>query len=148
MQVEWWHWIIAGLCVIGIELIFPSFTILWFGLGALAVGILKALWPDLSPVAQVVLWPVASICFTLMWFKYLKPKTRSKAAISGEGIVGETGIVIREADAGCDRWTVRLHAPVRGAEEWCCYSDEVLQVGDPIRVTEIEGQILKVTRIR
>ncbi len=42
MQVEWWYWIIAGICLVGLELIVPSFTIIWFGLGALVVGIAQA----------------------------------------------------------------------------------------------------------
>jgi membrane protein implicated in regulation of membrane protease activity len=149
MQVEWWYWIIAGFCLIGVELLFPSFTIIWFGLGALAVGILKALWPSLPAIAQLMLWPAASICFTLMWFKYLKPKVnRANTGISGDGVYGETGIVIRGEDAGCERWTVRFQAPLLGADEWCCYADDVLQVGDTVRITEIEGQVLKVAKIK
>lgn len=148
MQIEWWHWIIAGFCLIGLELIFPSFTIIWFGLGALVVGVLTSLWPALPTAVQIVLWVAASICFTLMWFKYLKPKgNRNHAGPSGEGIVGETGIIVRGADEGCDRWTVRFRTPLMGADEWCCYADGMLQVGDTVRVTEIEGQVLKVVKI-
>ena len=29
MQIEWWHWITLGFCLIGLELIVPSFTIIW-----------------------------------------------------------------------------------------------------------------------
>lgn len=74
MQFEWWYWIIAGFCLIGLELIVPSFTIIWFGLGALVVGALKALWPKFPLAGQLFLWSVSSISFTAMWFKYLKPK--------------------------------------------------------------------------
>lgn len=148
MQIEWWYWIIAGFCLIGLELVFPSFTIIWFGLGALVVGILKALWPALPTAVQVVLWVAASVSFTLMWFKYLRPKgNRNRAAASGEGIVGVTGVVVRGADDSCDRWTVRFRTPILGSEEWCCYADEVLQVGDSVRVAEIEGEVLKVVKI-
>lgn len=83
MQVEWWYWIIAGFCLIGFELIVPSFTIIWFGLGAIAVGLLYALLPGISLAGQVALWLTASICFTTMWFKYLKPKgDRMRSGIS------------------------------------------------------------------
>lgn len=149
MQLEWWYWIIAGFCLIGLELIFPSFTIIWFGLGALAVGVLKSLWPDLPDVAQLLIWPIASISFTFMWFKYLKPKgSRAKTGRAADGIVGKIGVVIRDADAGCGRWTVRFPAPLMGAGEWCCYADDVLQVGDTVQVTEIDGQVLKVAKMQ
>jgi len=148
MQLVWWYWIIAGFCLIGLELIFPSFTIIWFGLGALAVGVLKILWPDIPPVVQLLLWPIASICFTFMWFKYLRPKGgRAKTGSVADGVVGEIGVVIRDADAGCGRWTVRFSVPLMGADEWCCYADNELQVGDAVRVTEIDGQVLKVAKV-
>ncbi len=78
MQIEWWYWIVAGFCLIGLELIIPSFTIIWFGLGALMVGVLKAFWPGFPAVVQFALWISASIFFTLMWFRYLKPKSGRK----------------------------------------------------------------------
>lgn len=72
MQLEWWYWIIAGFCLIGLELIVPSFTLIWFGMGALTVGMLKLLWPEFPVAGQILLWGVSSIAFTLMWFKYLR----------------------------------------------------------------------------
>lgn len=74
MQIEWWYWIIAGFCLIGLELIFPSFTIIWLGMGALAVALIKAVWPGFPIIGQLTLWVAASVAFTIMWFKYLKPK--------------------------------------------------------------------------
>ncbi len=148
MQIEWWYWIIAGFCLIGLELIVPSFTIIWFGLGALVVGILVALWPGFPVAGQVLLWSLASICFTVMWFKYLKPKTdRSHAGMSKEGIVGETGIIIRGTEDSYGKGIVRFRISVLGADEWVCYAEKVLKVGDSVRVVDFEGQILKVVKI-
>lgn len=145
MQIEWWHWIIAGFCLIGLELLIPSFTIIWFGLGALAVGVLSGLWPGFSLAGQVALWSFASICFTAMWFKYLKPKgDRTRAGMSKEGIVGESGIIIRGTEDSYGRGIVKFRISVLGADEWGCYSSEALHVGDRVRVVDIEGQILKV----
>ncbi len=147
MQFEWWYWIIAGFCLIGLELIVPSFTIIWFGLGALVVGVLKALWPEFPLAGQLFLWTVSSISFTVMWFKYLKPKAnRTHAAQSKERIVGETGIIIWGTEDSYGRGTVRFRIAVMGADEWGCYADEVLQVGDSVRVVDREGQILKVIK--
>ncbi|WP_338042771.1 NfeD family protein [Oryzomonas sagensis] len=148
MQFEWWYWIIAGFCLIGLELAVPSFTIIWFGLGALVVGLLKALWPGFPVAGQLFIWTVSSIGFTVMWFKYLKPKvSRTHSGQSKEGIVGETGIIVRGTEDSYGRGTVRFRIAVLGADEWGCYADEVLQVGDSVRVVDIEGQVLKVTKI-
>ncbi|HEY3309840.1 MAG TPA: NfeD family protein [Desulfuromonadaceae bacterium] len=148
MQLEWWYWIILGFCLIGLELIVPSFTIIWFGLGALVVGILNLLWPAFPVVGQIFLWSLASISFTLMWFKYLRPQgNRTLAGTSKEGIIGETGIIIRGTDDSYGRGRVRFRVSVLGADEWSCYGDEVLHVGDTVKVQDIEGQILKVKKI-
>lgn len=148
MQIEWWYWIVAGFCLIGLELIIPSFTIIWFGLGALIVGILKALWPGFPLTGQVALWSLASVFFTIMWFRYLKPKgNRTHAGMSKEGIVGEAGIIIRGTDDSYGRGTVKFRISVLGADEWSCFSDEVLRIGENVRVVDIEGQILKVVKI-
>jgi inner membrane protein len=147
MHLEWWHWIIAGFVLIGLELIVPSFTIIWFGLGALVVGLLKAAWPGFPVTGQILLWSIASVCFTTLWFKFLKPRNRTHAGMSKEGIVGETGIIIRGTDDSYGKGVVRFRISVLGADEWSCYSEQTLHVGDSVRVTDIEGQILKVTKI-
>jgi len=148
MQMEWWYWIIAGFCLIGLELIVPSFTIIWFGFGAVFVGVVSFLLPGFPVSGQVFLWSLASICFTVTWFRFFKPKKdRSHAGMSKEGIVGETGIIIRGTDDSYGRGTIRFRISVLGADEWSCYSEEVLKVGDSVRVVDIEGQILKVIKI-
>lgn len=145
MQIEWWYWIVAGFCLIGLELIVPSFTIIWFGLGALVVGVLSGLWPGIPPAAQIALWPVASVCFTLLWFKYLKPKgDRTHAGMPKGGIVGETGVIIRGTEDSYGRGIIKFRNSVLGADEWSCFSSEILHVGDRVRVVDIEGRILKV----
>jgi membrane protein implicated in regulation of membrane protease activity len=145
MQIEWWHWIIAGFCLIGLELIVPSFTIIWFGFGALVVGAISGIWPGFPLFAQIALWSVASVCFTVMWFKYLKPKgDRTRAGMSKEGIVGESGIIIRGTEDSYGKGVVKFRISVLGADEWSCYASEILHVGDRVRVVDIEGQIVKV----
>lgn len=145
MQIEWWYWIIAGFCLIGLELVIPSFTIIWFGLGALAVGAISGLWPGIPPLFLVLFWAAASTSFTAMWFRYLKPKgDRAHAGMSKGGIVGETGVITRGTEDSYGRGVVRFHTPLFGADEWVCRSGEALHVGERVRVVGIEGEILKV----
>lgn len=148
MHIEWWHWIILGLCLVGLELIVPSFTIIWFGFGALVVGLVMLFWIDIPIAWQVFFWSIASICFTVLWFICFKPnKNRTHAGMSKEGIVGETGIIIRGTEDSYGRGTIRFRISVLGADEWSCFAEEVLKVGDSVRVVDIEGQILKVKKI-
>lgn len=148
MQIEWWYWIIAGFCLIGLELIVPSFTIIWFGMGALVVGIIKLVWSGFPVAGQLFTWTAASICFTVLWFKFFKPSPHdSHFGTSKELILGETGIIIRGTGDSYGRGIVRFRISILGADEWNCYSEEILQVGDNVKVLDIEGQILKVGKI-
>lgn len=148
IQLEWWYWIVAGFCLIGLELIIPSFTIIWFGLGALVVGCLKGLWSTMPLAVQIAIWSVSSVVFTLLWFRFGNQKRNlSVAGMSKEGIVGESGIIIKGTLDSFGRGVVRFRISVLGADEWNCYSEEQLKVGDTVRVVDIEGQLLKVTRI-
>ena len=83
-----------------------------------------------------------------MWFRYFKPKgDRTHAGTSKDGIVGESGIIIRGTEDSYGRGTVRFRISILGADEWSCYAEKVLKIGDSVRVVDIEGQILKVVKI-
>ncbi len=128
-------------------MVIPSFTIIWFGLGALLVGILVVLLPSLPDWLQVLLWALASVAFTVMWFKYLKPKgDRTHAGLSKEGIIGETGIIIKGTSDSYAKGRLRFRISILGADEWACFAEEPLNVGDTVIVEDIEGQILKVRK--
>ncbi len=61
-----------------LELALPSFTIFWFGLGALVVGVLLLLIPGISLTWQILVWVVASTAFVIFWFRVLKPRMTDK----------------------------------------------------------------------
>ena len=83
----------------------------------------------------------------MLWFKYLKPKgDRTHAGLSKEAIVGESGIIIRGTSDSFNKGTIRFRISILGADEWTCFSEEVLNVGDSVTVVDIEGQILKVRK--
>ncbi len=150
MSIDWWHWLVLGFCLIGLELLIPSFTIIWFGLGAVAVAIVAAMAPMLPLWLQLLCWAVASVAFTLLWFKYLKPKagrTRTNAGQSKEAIVGETGMVVRGTADTYAKGVVRFRVAILGADEWTCYADELLTAGETVQVEDIEGQMLKVRKL-
>lgn len=148
ISFDWWQWLVAGFVLIALEMVIPSFTIIWFGLGALVVGAFAFIWPKFSLSGELALWLLMSVCFTLFWFRYLKPKgIKNTAGLSKEGIVGETGIIIRGTEDSYGRGVVRFRISVLGADEWSCYSEHILHVGASVRVVDIEGQILKVVKI-
>ncbi|MCH2222299.1 MAG: NfeD family protein [Dechloromonas sp.] len=146
MQLEWWIWIVGGIGLILAELVVPSFFVVWFGLGALLVGLLALLVPGLSLTVQLAIWTTASLAMVMLWFKVFKPgfhKTRIGTA-AGEA-VGEIGLLV-SAVAPFERGKVRFQRPVLGSEEWACMADSPIAAGERVKVVAIEGSFLTVSK--
>ncbi|MDY6953353.1 MAG: NfeD family protein [Thermodesulfobacteriota bacterium] len=95
-KILYWYWLVFGMVLVMAEIFMPSFTIFWFGLGAIVVSGLLGVLPDMGISWQLFVWVVASSLFALLWFKCFKPlmKDRTKAGISREAMLGEVGHVI------------------------------------------------------
>lgn len=147
MTLAYWHWIVFGILLCGIEIFAPSFTVLWFGIGALLVGTLLAIWPQLPIAAQLAIWAVTTVALAIGWFRYFKPRMgdRTKAGISREAAVGQVGMVIQAATEHV-RGTVRFSVPLLGAEEWPFICEQPLAAGDRCRVVDVLGNALLVQR--
>lgn len=147
LQPEYWHWLVFGMILVMAELAIPSFTIFWFGLAGLLVGIILFLVPAVGFTWQLFIWAMGSCVMTLLWFKFLKPlmADRTKAGISREAIMGETGQVIRVPEAD-ERGVVRFTTPLLGAEEWPFICEQKVAAGDRVAVTDISGNTLIVTK--
>ena len=144
---QYWHWIVFGMLLIIAELFIPSFTIFWFGLAALAVGLVLLAAPGIDFTWQLLAWALASCLMTLGWFKLFKPlmADRTKAGISREAIMGETGLVIRTPEES-KRGVVRFATPLLGEDEWPFICEQPVAAGDRVAVSDISGNTLIVVK--
>lgn len=149
MNLEWWHWIVLGIALVIAELAVPAFFVIWFGLGALVVGVLLLAVP-LGDTAQIALWVAASLAMLALWFKVFKRGEYShagtRAGQSDSDSVGEIGLMTQAAEPFA-RGRVRFQKPILGAEEWVCLVDEPIAAGERVRVVAVEGSFLKVVKV-
>ncbi|MEZ5524427.1 MAG: NfeD family protein [Pseudomonadales bacterium] len=147
LNLLYWHWLVLGMGLIMIEIVLPSFVSLWFGAGALLVGVLLLFLPELPIWLQLLIWTIASVAFTGLWFKYLKPKSidKTKAGLSREAIVGQTAQVI-STPLENKRGELRFSTPIMGSEEWSFICDQPVAVGDRVVVQDVSGNTLIVTK--
>lgn len=146
MQFLWWHWMVLGIVVVLLELAVPAFFLVWFGLGALIVGIVLLAAPGLSFAWQVLIWIVCSVAFIWLWFKVFKPGLyKTRAGMSKGAVIGEVGLVIRDIRP-FEKGQIRFQKPVLGDEVWESIADEEIKAGERVKVLEVEGNILKVGR--
>ena len=145
-QFLWWHWIVLGVVLTLFELAVPAFFLVWFGVGAIIVGLVTLALPQVSFVWQVAIWIAASIAFILLWFKVFKSDVHKTGAGMSKGqLIGEVGIVTRDIRP-YDRGQIRLQKPILGEELWESIAEEEIRAGERVRVLEVEGNFLKVGR--
>jgi membrane protein implicated in regulation of membrane protease activity len=147
-SIEAWQWIVLGLFLAGLEIFLASFTILWFGIAAVIVGIISYIFPTLPIEAQLILWIIGSITLAILWFKVIMPKSVNKtmSGLPREAILGQIGMIT--VAPTIDRVGVmRFPMPVLGSDEWRVRSTDILVAGDRVAVTEILGNELVVNKI-
>lgn len=145
--LEWWHWIVAGLGLVMAELLLSTFIVLWFGLGAVIVGLLLWALPDLSLATQMLLWSAASCAMVVLWFRLFKPNLhKSRVGMSDDAtLIGEVGLLLRDVDQ-FQRGEVRFQKPLIGSDRWTCIADEAIAAGERVRVVSVEGTLVKVKK--
>ena len=147
MQLLYWHWLVLGLILIIAEIFIPSFTIMWFGLGAIIVGLIS-LAVDMSFNWQVLLWTLSSVAFTVLWFLVIKPKIadRNFEGLAKESAIGESGQVIK-VPTETSNGRMRFTTAVLGCDEWAFSCDMEVVLGDRLHIKEIAGDVLIVTKL-
>lgn len=140
---EWWHWVVLGLCLAAAEMAVPAFFIIWFGIGAIGVGIALLIAPELAVSTQFLIWAVLSMLLVGIWFRYLKPKTMTGIGTSAANVTGEVGILVSDLCPD-SRGQVRFQKPVLGSDRWECYADSRIKAGERVRIVAVEGNYIKV----
>ena len=146
MHPEWWVWVVGGVVLMLAELAVASFFVIWFGLGALLVGLLMLLMPTLSLTAQLATWTIASLAMVVLWFRVFKQNQHKTLVGTAEGeVMGEIGLLVG-AVAPFARGKVRFQRPILGSEEWVCTAEAAIAAGERVKVVAVEGSYLKVSK--
>ncbi len=141
MEILYWHWIVFGIGLVLLELMIPSFTALWFGLGAVSVGLILIMMPSLTLTIQITMWALISAFLTTLWFKFLKPDLKHGGQVVLSDVEGEKGLVIIKPLASrCGK--VRFSTPLLGVDEWEFQTEGEVEIGDQIQVVDVKNNIL------
>jgi membrane protein implicated in regulation of membrane protease activity len=146
MELLWWHWVVLGVVLTLLELAVPAFVLVWFGVGAIIVGIAVLAYPQMPFAWQGIIWIAFSVAFIWLWFKVFKSGFHKTGAGMSKGqLIGEIGIVIRDIRP-YDKGQIRLQKPVLGDEVWDSIAEEEIRTGERVKVLAVEGNFLKVSR--
>lgn len=142
MELQWWIWLVLGFGLILLELVLPTFFIIWFGIGAIAVGIIAGLVPGLSLASELVIWVVLSSLTVALWFKVFKPR-KDEGRWTADAVIGEVGLLIAPVSE-FQKGRVRFQKPILGNEEWVCVANGDIASGERVRILAIEGNVVRV----
>jgi len=142
MSVAWWMWLLAGIALLGIEVLTPGgFFIFFFGAGALAVGLLALLgWQPGVPVQGLVFLALSVVSLLLFRKPLLERFQSSIPQKPVDSLVGETAVALEEIPAGG-----MGKAELRGSS-WTARNlgDTPIQLKQRVRVERIDGLTLDV----
>ncbi|RAS27007.1 MULTISPECIES: NfeD family protein [unclassified Pseudomonas] len=144
MEMQWWVWLVFGIGLILLELVLPTFFIIWFGIGAVLVSLIALAAPALQLDMQVLLWVLFSSVTTVLWFKLFKRK-QPDVRWTADSVIGEVGLLTSSVSQ-FQKGRVRFQKPLLGNEEWTCVADGDIPAGERVRLVTIEGNTARVVR--
>lgn len=139
--MEWWLWLAGGLALVVAELATPSgFFILFFGAGALTVGVLKAFGLVDSLAAELLLFSVLSVIYLVLFRGLLQSRVQMPPPPTVDSLIGVLAIVQESLSPG-----VVGKVEVRGSM-WSARntSNVTLTPGQRARVAAVDGLTLTV----
>ena len=137
--MEWWIWLLVGLLLLLAELLTPGgFYIIFFGVGALIVGVLAGFQAAGPPWFQYILFSVVSVVALWLFRERLLQMTRPRSSDVVDNLIGETAVLLEDLSVnGIGK------AEMRGTS-WNTRNigDKPLARGQRCKVERIEGLTL------
>ena len=141
-QAQFWHWWVAGVALVILEVFAPGFILMWLGVAAGVVGFALLAMPDLAWQYQWLTFAVLAVSSVITWrvFARRHPAESDHPSLNrrGQQYVGRQFTLEQPIVNG----TGMLHVDdtrwkVEGAD---------LPAGTQVTVTGVEGTVLKVER--
>ena len=142
MTILWWHWLVLGLLLAGAELATPGgFYLIFFGLAAIAVGLLAAVGLAGPLPLQIVLFAVLALVslalFRSRLLKWLQANPQSRDV---DSLIGEIAVASEDIAAGAIG-KVELRGSAWSARNG---SSVALKRGTRTRVLRVDGLLLTI----
>jgi inner membrane protein len=138
---QFWHWWILAALFAGIEILAPGVFFIWLGAAAALTGIIALVIPGMGWEIEALFFAVLAVASVVYWrsrIKREKGKNDPAATLNrrGDQLVGRIAVLSEPIQNG--RGKARIDDTVWRVEG----SD--LPAGTPIKVTGVDGAILKV----
>lgn len=141
MQLSYWHWWIASLVLVAIEIVAPGTAwFLWMGVAAGLTGLVLWLAPALSWEWQLLMFSVCSVTTILVWRTYSK----TKIPVSDEPLLNRRGEQYVGRVFTLAEPIVNGYGKLRVDDTTWKIEGADLTTGTRVKVTGVDGTVLKV----
>jgi membrane protein implicated in regulation of membrane protease activity len=145
----WIFWILLGAILMVAEIFTTGFVLFWFGIGALAAGLLGLLGIS-SLGIQFLVFATVSIGLTAasrtIFVRYFSRESDGPALRSGvDGLPGKVGTVVSSSRGALNEGAVKVFGST-----WTAYpapGEEPLEAGERVCVESVEGASIYVRRV-
>ncbi len=141
-ELSGWYWLALGILLVALEMLAPSFVIVWPGLAAIVLAVLVAIFPNISGEWLVVTFSVLSVAFTFVGRALAIQLRKSEPANTlnsrAEGMIGRKAKVV-SFDSGEGKVTV---SGVQWPAIW--EAGEVSEIGQSVIISAARGVSLTV----
>lgn len=137
----WWHWFIAAILLMILEVVVPGVFLIWLGLGAALTGLFLLLIPGASLAWQLLALACSiSIAVTagLKWQRTLLRRQPAQLNLGLDGFIGRIAEVSQPFTQGHGR--IRLD----GSSYPATSSTRELATGQRVQITAIQADQLQV----
>jgi membrane protein implicated in regulation of membrane protease activity len=138
--LNWWQWIVMAVALAALEALMPGAVAIWFAVSALVVGLLLVVLP-LPWQWQWVLFAVLGLVAMVVYrnYKSKHPEVSEQPNLNQRGRqhIGQVFTLIEPIHQGLGK--VRV-----GDGVWTVASESEVPAGAPVRVTGVDGALLKV----
>jgi len=140
-QVLYWHWIVFGLFLVILEMLLPGFILIWFGVGAILVGGLQYVIPEITWQWQLLIFSIFSLTSVFAWRMWSKNNLHDDPESEvlnqrGKALIGRETILIEPIVNGVGR--------IQVDDTFWRVNGNDLENGQLVRVVDVEGATLKV----
>ncbi|MGB0843199.1 MAG: NfeD family protein [Alphaproteobacteria bacterium] len=137
-EMVYWHWLAIGLAFLILEMLMPGAIVMWFGIGAILLGLHMLLGAELSLAMQLLIFSGLSLLGVVVGRRYVKwdGEEGDKPNLSrrGDSYIGQTYVLVKAIENG--RGTIRL-----GDTDWRVTGEDAA-VGTSVKVTGVDGATL------
>lgn len=139
---KFWHWWIAGVLLLIVELTAPGAFFLWMGISAFVTGLVLLVLPSMGWQYQFLVFALFTVVSIIAWRRYLKSKpiTTDRPGLNrrGEQYIGREFTVTHAIVNGVGK--------VRISDTSWKIEGEDMPEGTKIKVTGTHGTVLKVEK--